>query len=100
MFGSFLRALWLVCASKVYSGLGADIVYGIITLIIPRPMSVNACLQQLAGTTSDLGVKCFGATTIGDQTTEKQGVLVFCAWDSLRHRGSHCLELSHDPQQC
>jgi hypothetical protein len=27
MFGSpFLRALWLVCASKVYSGLGADIV--------------------------------------------------------------------------
>jgi len=23
--------LWLVCASKVYSGLGADIVYGIIT---------------------------------------------------------------------
>jgi hypothetical protein len=24
----------LVCASKVYSGLGADIVYGIITLII------------------------------------------------------------------
>jgi hypothetical protein len=71
-----------------------------ITLIIPRSMSVNACLQQLTGTTSDLGVKCFGATTIGDQTTEKQGVLVFCAWDSLRHRGSHCLELSHDPQQC
>jgi len=25
----------LVCASKVYSGLGADIVYGIITLKIP-----------------------------------------------------------------
>ena len=24
--------LWLVCASKVYSGLGADIVYGIIAL--------------------------------------------------------------------
>jgi len=30
-----LRALWLVCASKVYSGMGADIVYGIISLIIP-----------------------------------------------------------------
>jgi hypothetical protein len=27
------HAFWLVCASKVYSGLGADIVYGIITLI-------------------------------------------------------------------
>src|SRR6476646_4018491 len=33
MFGSFPPSLWLVCASKVYSGLGADIVYGIITLI-------------------------------------------------------------------
>jgi hypothetical protein len=32
MFGSFPPSLWLVCASKVYSGLGADIVYGIITL--------------------------------------------------------------------
>ena len=32
----FLRALWLVCASKVYSGRGADIVYGIITLNIKR----------------------------------------------------------------
>jgi hypothetical protein len=31
MFGSFPPSLWLVCASKVYSGLGADIVYGIIT---------------------------------------------------------------------
>jgi hypothetical protein len=35
MFGSFPPSLWLVCASKVYSGLGADIVYGIITLIDP-----------------------------------------------------------------
>ena len=26
MSAPFLRALWLVCASKVYSGLGADIV--------------------------------------------------------------------------
>jgi hypothetical protein len=26
MFGSFPPSLWLVCASKVYSGLGADIV--------------------------------------------------------------------------
>ena len=34
MFGSFPPSLWLVCASKVYSGLGADIVYGIITLIV------------------------------------------------------------------
>ena len=33
MFGSFPPSLWLVCASKVYSGLGADIVYGIISLI-------------------------------------------------------------------
>ena len=32
MFGSFPPSLWLVCASKVYSGRGADIVYGIITL--------------------------------------------------------------------
>jgi len=31
----FARALWLVCASKVYSVLGADIVYGIMTLIDP-----------------------------------------------------------------
>lgn len=30
---TFLRTLWLVCTSKVYSGLGADIVYGIITVI-------------------------------------------------------------------
>lgn len=28
----FLRALWLVSASKVYSGLRADIVYGLIAL--------------------------------------------------------------------
>jgi len=37
MFGSFPPSLWLVCASKVYSGLGADIVYGIITLIELAP---------------------------------------------------------------
>src|SRR6516164_9336477 len=36
--------LWLVCASKVYSGLGADIVYGSITLII-----VSAKLNWRAG---------------------------------------------------
>jgi len=36
MFGSFLRVLWLVCPSKVYSGLGADIVHGIITVIDPK----------------------------------------------------------------
>ena len=30
--GKYLRALWLVCASKVYSGLGADLVCGIISL--------------------------------------------------------------------
>ena len=35
MFGSFLPSPLVVCASKVYSGLGADIVYGIITLIDP-----------------------------------------------------------------
>src|SRR6185437_11176036 len=35
MFGSFPPSLWLVCASKVYSGLGADIVYGIIAVIDP-----------------------------------------------------------------
>jgi len=26
MFGSFPPSLWLVCATRVYSGLGADIV--------------------------------------------------------------------------
>jgi hypothetical protein len=35
MFGSFPSSPLVVCASKVYSGLGADIVYGIITLRIP-----------------------------------------------------------------
>ena len=35
MLGSFAQSLWLVSASKIYSGLGADIVYGIITLKIP-----------------------------------------------------------------
>jgi len=33
MFGSFHPSPLVVSASKVYSGLGADIVYGIITLI-------------------------------------------------------------------
>src|SRR5579864_6908853 len=33
MFGSFPPSPLVVSASKVYSGLGADIVYGIITLI-------------------------------------------------------------------
>ncbi len=32
MFGSFPPSPLVVSASKVYSGLGADIVYGIITL--------------------------------------------------------------------
>jgi len=45
MFGSFPPSLWLVCASKVYSGLGADIVYGIITLKMPGTgiLSALAC---------------------------------------------------------
>jgi len=53
MFGSFLRVLWLVCPSKVYSGLGADIVHGIITVIDPKKgeqtahTCVIACLKQL-----------------------------------------------------
>ncbi len=34
MFGSFPPSPLVVSASKVYSGLGADIVYGIITLKI------------------------------------------------------------------
>src|SRR5579859_877432 len=34
MFGSFPPSPLVVSASKVYSGLGADIVYGIITLIV------------------------------------------------------------------
>src|SRR3954451_13013891 len=40
---------WLVCASKVFSGLGADIVYGIIALKMPRAglLSVTPCLQYL-----------------------------------------------------
>jgi hypothetical protein len=37
MFGSFPPSLWSVCASKVYSGLGADIVYGIIALKTSLP---------------------------------------------------------------
>ena len=38
----FLRALWLVCASKVYSGLGADIVMASFhSLTRPRPVSVS-----------------------------------------------------------
>jgi len=35
MFGSFPPSPLVVSASKVYSGLGADIVYGIITLKFP-----------------------------------------------------------------
>jgi hypothetical protein len=34
MFGSFLRALWSVFASRVYSGLQAHIVHGIIPLVL------------------------------------------------------------------
>ena len=41
MFGSFPPSPLVVSASKVYSGLGADIVYGIITL------------KTLGGTTAD-----------------------------------------------
>jgi len=36
MIGEKSPTLWLVCASTVYSGLGADIVYGIIALIDPK----------------------------------------------------------------
>jgi hypothetical protein len=36
MFGSFLPGLWLVGTTKVYSGIGADIVMESITLIDPR----------------------------------------------------------------
>jgi hypothetical protein len=51
MFGSFPPSPLVVSASKVYSGLGADIVYGIITLIItliirlgtPNGRQVNEC---------------------------------------------------------
>jgi hypothetical protein len=45
----------VVCASKVYSGIGADIVYGIITLIdLSRAMmSEIARLQQLIGQRGD-----------------------------------------------
>jgi len=34
----------LVCASKVYSGLGADIVYGIISLILWKRRSKSPSL--------------------------------------------------------
>jgi len=37
MFGSFPPGPLVGCASKVYSGLGADIVYGIITLTLVNP---------------------------------------------------------------
>ena len=37
MFGSFPPSPLVVSASKVYSGLGADIVYGIITLKMGVP---------------------------------------------------------------
>jgi hypothetical protein len=35
MFGSFLPGLWLVGTTKVYSGIGADIVMESITLTTP-----------------------------------------------------------------
>jgi hypothetical protein len=39
---SFSPSPLLVCASKVYSGLGADIVYGIITLKTYLPFTAAA----------------------------------------------------------
>ena len=49
MFGSFplLRALWLVCASKVYSGLGADIVMESITPITHGPAGTSIAGEAL-----------------------------------------------------
>src|ERR1700722_16694118 len=51
MFGSFLPGLWLVGTTKVYSGIGADIVMESITLIDQRSakfsVSAIACFQKL-----------------------------------------------------
>ena len=48
MFGSFPPSPLVVSASKVYSGLGADIVYGIITLICIREADWHRSIQQLS----------------------------------------------------
>ena len=41
----FSRAPWLVGTTKVYSGPGADIVYGIITLRTrPRPLGIGGSI--------------------------------------------------------
>jgi hypothetical protein len=47
MFGSFPPSPLVVCASKVYSGIGADIVYGIITLKIPLCGSKRVIAQHV-----------------------------------------------------
>src|SRR5262245_10316847 len=44
MFGSFPPSPLVVSASKVYSGLGADIVYGIITLRRKSSLDLNSRL--------------------------------------------------------
>jgi hypothetical protein len=41
MFGSFLPGLWLVGTTKVYPGIGADIVMESITLIGRDPASAK-----------------------------------------------------------
>jgi hypothetical protein len=45
MFGSFPPSPLVVGASKVYSGLGADIVYGIITL---RTLTLGADWRSMS----------------------------------------------------
>jgi hypothetical protein len=50
-YSDFPPSLWLVCASKVYSGLGADIVDGIISLINPaerRMESAKLCYRLVS----------------------------------------------------
>jgi hemoglobin len=49
MFGSFPPSPLVVSASKVYSGLGADIVYGIITLIIDEDTMTEDLYELIGG---------------------------------------------------
>ena len=84
----FLRALWLVCASKVYSGLGADIVMESLHSLTGRAVDNRSDPERLREV-SDRGSKL----VVGHEPANSSGPLV-------RNRMAENLAIIRNPHLC
>ncbi len=70
MFGSFPPSLWLLGASKVYSGLGADIVYGREAIVSRNRLKVRASIIGTVENVQPLPDSKTGAATSTSKLVE------------------------------